>query len=115
MLNPADVTTLIPVYNTDPKYLDRSINSILNCGYNLILIDDHSDNEDTIDLLYGNYNKYVIKSKSIQSQSGALYTGAELINTKYAMTIDSDDYITGSVDPQSDEEFDVCFTNGFNI
>jgi hypothetical protein len=29
------------------------------------------------------------------------------------MTIDSDDYITGSVDPQSDEEFDVCFTNGF--
>ena len=49
------ISAVIPVYNTNPKFLRECINSVLNQTHpvdEIIIIDDGSDRPETLDELY---------------------------------------------------------------
>lgn len=93
------VSIIIPVFNTG-KYLKECINSVLNQTYQnieIILIDDASTDQQTIELLAQYKQKYpniVLKiNKENKGQSTSRNIGVSLATGKYITFLDSDDYI----------------------
>ena len=92
------ISVIIPVYNTIPEWIELSVSSILDQTFNdieILLIDDASTNEDTIELLNKLDKKdkvEVIRLETNKGISGALNVG--ISNAKYDIIarMDSDDY-----------------------
>ena len=89
-------TVILPVYNTSPSMLLSSINSILNQSYSnleLIIIDDCSDNQGTIDILSRLHDKRIqlIKNETNYGISKSLNIGLNKSHGKYIFRMDSDD------------------------
>lgn len=94
------LTVLIPIYNTKPAALLESVYCILNqdCGMNaiheIILIDDGSTNEETIDVisfLMKNHGCMVRIQKANGGTSSALNSGHAQVQTEYVAIMGSDD------------------------
>ncbi len=92
------ISVIIPVYNTTPEWIELSVSSILDQTFNdieILLIDDASTNEDTIEVL----NKLdkvdkieVIRLETNKGISGALNVGISEAKFDIIARMDSDDY-----------------------
>ena len=93
------VSVIMPVYNAS-KYLDRSINSILNQTYDnleIIIVDDSStDNSKDIIKKYASEDNRIrpIYSEINQGVSKARNIGLNIFSGDYVLFMDADDYIT---------------------
>ena len=89
----------MPVYNAS-KYLDRSINSVLNQTYDnleIIIVDDSStDNSKDIIKKYASKDNKIrpIYSEINQGVSKARNIGLNIFSGDYVLFMDADDYIT---------------------
>lgn len=93
------VSILIPVFNTG-KYLQECIDSVINQTYKnieIILIDDASTDQKTIELLAQYKQKYPNIKLEINKENKGLSTSrniaVNLATGKYITFLDSDDYI----------------------
>lgn len=91
-----EVTIIMPIFNRE-KFIKKSIESVLNQTYKeikLILVNDGStDNTEEICLYYKNIDSRIKYLKIDNSgPSTARNKGLELVDTKYVMFIDSDDF-----------------------
>lgn len=95
-----EISIIMPVYNSE-KYLESSINSILNqCGKKeeLIVIDDGStDNSEIICRKYINNSSFKYIKKVNGGVSSARNLGIEQAKGKYITFIDSDDIMRDNV------------------
>ena len=112
---------IVPIYNTEIKYLEECIVSILNekiSSYEIILVNDGTENEN----LNINYEKYAQTKENIryfyQKNSGSAVArnlGLEKSLGKYIIFVDSDDGLKEGVykeikDVVNNKEFDIyCF------
>lgn len=94
------ISIIIPIYNTDTRYLDKCIESIMAQSYTnieIMLINDGST-DSNISTYIEEYSKKSKKIKVInKNNSGVSDTrnmGISLATKKWVMFIDSDDYIT---------------------
>lgn len=96
-----EISVTVPVYNVE-KYLSRCLNTILNQtfkqDYEIICVDDGStDNSGQILDEYGKrYSKIKVIHQKNQGLSVARNTALELVNGKYTMFVDSDDFIANN-------------------
>lgn len=92
-----DVTIIIPCYNEE-KYIGQCLDSVLNqkTDYKIktIIINDGST-DGTAEILknYADAPGFQIINQDNRGFSGARNTGLELINSRYIMFLDSDDYL----------------------
>ena len=91
------ISVIIPVYNAE-KYLDRTVNSILNQTYHdfeLILVDDGStDNSPKICDEYAlKHDEIVVLHKKNAGLGEARHSGLDAATGDYIAFFDSDDYI----------------------
>ena len=90
------LSVIMPVYNAE-KYLDKSIQSIINQTYKnieLIMIDDYS-NDNSIKIMEKYLSDNIILIKNLKN-SGAGYSrneGLKICTGEYIGYIDADDYI----------------------
>lgn len=95
------ISVIVPVYNVEPKWLNRCINSVLNQYYifwELCIYDDSSTNSATIDTL----KKWKEKDKRIKINFGKKNKGISLASNeaikmatgKYIALLDNDDELT---------------------
>lgn len=92
------ISVIIPVYNAE-KYLDRTVNSILNQTYHdfeLILVDDGStDNSPKICDEYAlKHDEIVVLHKKNAGPSDARNAGVKIAKGTFVTFIDSDDYVS---------------------
>lgn len=92
------VTVIVPVYNIEPEYLHRCINSILNQTYEnfeLILVDDGST-DGSCDII-NCYEKKDDRVKAIHKSNGgsssARNVAIDCAKGEYLSFVDSDDYV----------------------
>lgn len=97
------ISILMPVYNTDPNDLEKSIESCLNqtfTNYELIIVDNESDNSGTINIINKYKNNKTIKIVYCQREqeskniSVALNYGLTFCNYELVARMDSDDIMT---------------------
>lgn len=95
------ISIIVPVYNTE-KYLEQSINSILNQTYEnleIIIVDDGST--DSSGLICEKYFKIDSRVKVIHKknggQSSARNLGLDLASGDYIGFVDSDDWISANM------------------
>ena len=92
-----DLDIIVPAYNVE-KYIRECIDSVLKqrtkYQYRIIVINDGS-NDKTGDILreYSKENKVIIVYQENKGFSGARNTGIRMINSKYIMFLDADDYL----------------------
>ncbi len=95
MKKQAKVTIIIPNYNSS-KYLDNTINSVINQTYDnwqLIIVDDFSDSE-TKKILEKYNSKNKIKIIYLKENKGAAYCrnlALKMCQSEYVAFLDSDD------------------------
>lgn len=92
-----DVKIIIPVYNV-AKYLEQCVKSVVQqqtrYSYNAVFINDGSTDESrTILDRYAHYPCISIIDTQNQGVSAARNIGLKLINARYIMFVDSDDYL----------------------
>lgn len=92
-----NISVIIPVYNTQPKYLKVAIESVLNQsqkGIEIIIVNDGSTNADILDYLGSLDNKQIkIINQTNQGLSGARNTGLKYASGKFVGFLDSDDWL----------------------
>lgn len=93
-----DFTVLIPVFNTKPQHLYEAVYSMLNQtikrDIKILLVDDASDNCETIlalDILAKHSNISLHTMAKNGGTSAALNRGHEIIDTEYIAIMGSDD------------------------
>lgn len=94
------VSIIIPTYNTLPQYLHDCLDSCLNQTYHnleILIIDDNSDNQNTLDLLK-QYEQQDARIKVIyqhenRGQSYNRNVGIDICHGKYFTLIDHDDML----------------------
>lgn len=93
------VSIIVPVYNIEKDLLVKCIDSLINQTLQekeIILVDDASTKQETIDILnrYNNESKIVIITHSKnKKQGGARNTGLKVAKGEYIGFVDADDYI----------------------
>ncbi len=92
------VSVLMCVYNTPVEFLSEAVNSILNQTYNAleyIIIDDHSDDEDTTDYLNSIISQDIrirlIRNDSNLGLTASLVIGIKQCRGEYIARMDADD------------------------
>lgn len=96
-----DLSIVVPVYNAE-AYLDQCIRSLLNqktkYHYEIIVVNDGStDNSARILQGYSQEKNIVILSQKNQGHSGARNSGIQVVQGKYIMFVDSDDFVPEDV------------------
>lgn len=91
------VSVIIPCYNQG-EYIEETINSVLNQTYDnieIIIIDDGSNDLNTIKILSNIENKYQIKVERTKNQGLAMArnNGIRISKGEYILPLDSDDKI----------------------
>ena len=87
------VSVVIPCYNSH-KYLLRAINSIKNQEYKnfeIILVNDGSDNKETLDLINSLKEIKIINHKNL-GLSAARNSGMKNSSGEFILFLDSDDW-----------------------
>ena len=93
------ISLIMPVYNVDPKWLDKAIRSVEAQWYHnweLCIADDKSDNAATLEYLK-KINNPKIRVRFLESNlniSGASNAALELATGEYIALMDNDDEIT---------------------
>lgn len=93
------VSIIVPIFNIPQNFLQKCINSLLSqtlSDIEIILIDDCSTKQETIDLLqtYTQYENIVLVRHTInKKQGGARNTGVKIAKGQYIGFVDADDYI----------------------
>jgi glycosyltransferase involved in cell wall biosynthesis len=93
------ISIIMPVYNVDPKWLKKAIDSIIGQWYDkweLCIADDKSTNKKTLDYLQG-LDDPRIKVRFLEENlniSGASNAALELAKGDYIALMDNDDEIT---------------------
>ncbi len=90
---------LMPVYNVDPKWLQKAIESVQNQWYEnweLCIVDDKSTNEATLQYLHSiNDPRIKIKFAQVNKNiAGASNDAASMANGEYLLLLDNDDELT---------------------
>ena len=88
-------SVIVPVYNTPRRYLCKCIQSIMAQTYRnkeVIVVDDGSTNEDTLNILSKLPNQVTVLYKPNGGKASALNLGMDHANGGYLIFIDSDDY-----------------------
>ena len=89
------VSVLLPTLNTEPSYLSESVSSILtqtHSNFELIIIDDGSDNDERfIRSKYNDPRLKIIKHRSPQGIARSLNEAALAASGKYLVRMDADD------------------------
>jgi len=94
------ITILIPCKDPEPSFFKESLNSVFNQtnpNWKLVIIDDHSKEQDVLDILNGLINTdnnriSVIKNES-NMVTGALNTGMRYCDTPYVCSLHCDDML----------------------
>lgn len=89
------VSVIMPCYN-DGNYIEEAVESVFAQTYQdieLIIIDDGSDEQKTIDILEGLKNKVTLLKTNHIRPAGARNYGIEKATGKYILPLDSDDRI----------------------
>lgn len=108
------ISVIIPVHNTNPEWLGISVTSILDQtfkDFEILLIDDASTNQDTINLLnqLDGYDKVeVIRLETNKGISGALNIGISQAKFDIIARMDSDDY---SLPDRFQKQYDYLQSN----
>ncbi|MFV0208656.1 glycosyltransferase [Empedobacter falsenii] len=114
------LSIIIPVYNTE-EYLERCVNSVINCiqdgdSIEILLINDGStdNSQKIIDEYSKRYNYIKSISHSNKGQAETRNIGIRLSVGKYIWYIDSDDYIkhfnlNTLIDFLDNNNIDVCY------
>ena len=109
------ISYIIPVYNTEPRKLLRCLSSIKNNAvndYEVIIVDDGSVNQDTIQCYVDycssdpNFKHYQFDNAGV---SAARNKGIELASGDYVFFVDSDDELLCDIDVNC--EFDIYLTS----
>ena len=114
------LSIIVPVYNVE-KYLRRCVDSLLDQGdfndYEIILVDDGSmdDGSSICDGYAEKFRNIIVIHKWNGGLSSARNRGIKIIHGKYALFVDSDDYLRtnclgGLIKTAEDNSADiVCF------
>ncbi len=92
------VSVIVPVYNTEQVFLERSVESVINSTYTdieLILVDDGSD-KNTVDFLRclaASDERIHIFAREHEGVVSARQYGVQKSGGRWIMFLDSDDYI----------------------
>lgn len=93
------ISAIIPVWNTPPHELQEALDSLrkTQLASEIILVDDHSDNLQTTQVLQEQSERgcRVITSHHFLSTSGARATGVHQATQPYVLSMDADDTIHG--------------------
>lgn len=89
---------IIPVFNTQKDLLAKCLDSACNqsySNYNVIVIDDGSENKDTLEVLNYYKKEYSVKliRKSNSGSADARNVGLEHSDAEFFLFLDSDDYL----------------------
>lgn len=95
------ISVIVPVYNVE-KYLKKCLNSIVNQTYmnlQIILIDDGSKDKSSeiCDLFAMQDKRIVVVHRKNGGISKARNSGLDLVQGKYIVFVDSDDYIDNTM------------------
>lgn len=90
------ISTVIPVYNTDPRFLERSINSVLNQTLKpleILVVNDGSTRQETLDFINTIRDTELISvfDQENKKVSGALNTGIRNMKGEWWAGLSSDD------------------------
>lgn len=93
------ISILIPVYNVDPKWLQKAIESVQKQWYTnweICIVDDKSTNKETLQYLRSlNNDKIKIKySTTNKNIAGASNEAVNMANGEYLALLDNDDELT---------------------
>ncbi|MFN6944235.1 MAG: glycosyltransferase family 2 protein [Cytophagaceae bacterium] len=94
------ISVIVPVYNTDVKWLDKAVKSVEKQYYvkwELCIADDHSDKQETIDYLKGlkgNKKIKVVRLEENSNISEASNAALQLCSGDYVALLDHDDELT---------------------
>jgi O-antigen biosynthesis protein len=93
------ISVVMPVYNVDVKWLDLAVNSVLLQFYDnweLCIVDDASDNQDTLNYLRGIHNNKikVVFGNINRGISGATNIALGNATGEYVCFLDHDDELT---------------------
>lgn len=91
------ISVIIPVYNTNPEFLQKAINSVLNQTYKnieVIIVNDGSTDNNTLNFLKTLDNKNInIISQENKGAGGARNTGINSATGDYIGFLDADDWL----------------------
>lgn len=91
------ISVIIPVYNTNPEFLQKAINSVLNQTYKnieVIIVNDGSTDNNTLDFLKTLDNKNInIINQENKGAGGARNTGINSATGDYIGFLDADDWL----------------------
>lgn len=94
------ISIIVPVFNTNATYLSDCVNSVFNqiyTNYELIIVNDHSQKQETLSELskYKNKNNvFIIDNENSPGISNALNTGLQRIKGDYVCFLDHDDTLS---------------------
>ena len=89
------VSVIMPCYN-DGRYIEEAVESVFTQTYpdiELIVIDDGSDEQETLDVLERLRDKIILLKTDHVRPAGARNYGIERASGKYILPLDSDDRI----------------------
>lgn len=91
------ISVIIPVYNTNPEFLQKAINSVLNQTYKnieVIIVNDGSTDNNTLNFLKTLDDKNInIINQETKGAGGARNTGLNAVTGDYIGFLDADDWL----------------------
>lgn len=119
-----DLMIIVPAYNSE-KWIEECVNSIISqkteYSFRVVFIDDGST-DDTGKILdkYIKYDMVKVIHQKNKGYSGARNTALKMINSKYIMFVDSDDYLLPNaiqclLDLAIKKDIDIVEGNGYRF
>lgn len=110
------ISVIIPVYNTNPEFLQKAINSVLNQTYKnieVIIVNDGSTDNNTLNFLKTLDNKNInIINQENKGLGGARNTGINSATGDYIGFLDADDWLDKNF---YEVLFNLCENNDADI
>lgn len=110
------ISVIIPVYNTNPEFLQKAINSVLNQTYKnieVIIVNDGSTDNNTLNFLKTLDNKNInIINQENKGAGGARNTGINSATCDYIGFLDADDWLDKNF---YEVLFNLCENNDADI
>lgn len=110
------ISVIIPVYNTNPEFLQKAINSVLNQTYKnieVIIVNDGSTDNNTLNFLKTLDNKNInIINQENKGAGGARNTGINSATGDYIGFLDADDWLDKNF---YEVLFNLCANNDADI